>query len=175
MKINTIMKLLRAKLKGSLAVAVENGMRIGSGVTVMGNVNFGSGPYLIALEDHVRISSNVTFVTHDGGTWAFREYFNGKYQNVVKFGKIEVGEGAFIGTGSTILPGVKIGHHAVIGAGSIVTKDVPEETVWAGVPAKQICTLQEYAEKCRTNMPNDFDMDAYRKNKKEYLVKYYWK
>ena len=172
-KLKTLVKLIRIKLKGSLAIAVEDGMRIGSGVTVMGNVNFGSEPYLISLGNNVRISFNVTFVTHDGGTWAFRDYYDGEYSNIVKFGKIEVGDSTFIGAGSTIMPGVRIGHHAVIGAGSVVTKDIPAETVWAGVPAKQICTLQEYAQKSERTMPEDFDMEAYRKDKKAYLVKYY--
>lgn len=173
MKIKAIFKLIRYKLKGSLASAIEGGMRVGAGVSVMGGVNFGSEPYLISLGNNVRISSNVTFITHDGGTWAFRNYYDGEFQDTLKFGKIEVENDTFIGAGSTILPGVKIGHHAVVGAGSVVTKDIPDETVWAGVPAKQICSLQEYAQKSKNAFPADFDMDAYRKDKKQYLIKYY--
>ena len=173
MKIKALCKLIRYKLKGSLSVAVEEGMRVGTGVSVMGSVNFGSEPYLISLGNNVRISSNVTFITHDGGTWAFRNYYDGEFQDTLKFGRIEVGNGTFIGSGSTILPGVKIGHHAVVGAGSIVTKDIPDETVWAGVPAKQICSLLEYAQKSKAAFPADFDMDAYHKDKKQYLIKYY--
>lgn len=94
-------------------------------------------------------------------------------QGIVKFGPIKVGDGTFIGAGSTILPGVTIGSHAVIGAGSVVTKHVPEETVWAGVPARQICTLREYAVRSKTAMPADFDLKAYNENKKEYLISYY--
>ena len=148
-------------------------MRIGSGVTVMGNVNYGSEPYLISMGDNVRISSNVHFTYHDGGTWAFRNYYDGEYQDIVKFGRITVGDCTFIGARAMILPGVMIGHHAVIGAGSVVTNDVPAETVWAGVPAKQICTLREYAEKSKAAMPADFDMVAYHGNKKQYLIRYY--
>ena len=80
-----------------------------------------------------------------------------------------------MGARSTIMPGVRIGSNAVIGAGSIVTKDVPAETVWAGVPARQICTLREYAERSKAAMPPDFDMNAYNTNKKEYLISYYYK
>ena len=166
--------LLKRKLKGALAVAKEEGLVAGRGVTVMGGVNFGSEPYLISLGDNVRISSNVNLITHDGGTWAFRNYYE-DMQNVVKFGSIRVGDGTFIGAGSTIMPGVTIGRHAVIGAGSVVTKDVPDETVWAGVPARQICTLREYAERCRNSMPADFDMATYKSNKKEYLISTYMK
>ena len=68
MKIRALCKLIRNKLKGSFASAIEDGMRAGSNVSVMGGVNFGSEPYLISLGNNVRISFNVTFITHDGGT-----------------------------------------------------------------------------------------------------------
>lgn len=73
------------------------------------------------------------------------------------------------------MPGIHIGSHAVIGAGSVVTKDVPAETVWAGVPARQICTLREYAERCKASVPADFDLNAYKADKKGYLISYYMK
>ena len=53
--------------------ALKAGMVEGERVSVMGGVNFGSEPYLIKLGDDVRISFDVTFVNHDGGTWAFRD------------------------------------------------------------------------------------------------------
>ena len=62
MRVKTIMKQIRRKIKGSLAIAVEDGMRVGTGVSVMGGVNFGSEPYLISLGNNVRISSNVTLL-----------------------------------------------------------------------------------------------------------------
>ena len=172
MTIRALCKLIRNKLKGSLASAIEDGMRAGANVSVMGGVNFGSEPYLISLGNNVRISSEVTFITHDGGTWAFRNYYD-DVRDIVKFGAIQVDDGVFVGARSIIMPGVKIGHHAVIGAGSVVTKNVPAETVWAGVPARQICTLREYAEKAKSEMPVDFDMGAYHKDKKQYLTRYY--
>lgn len=52
---------------------------------------------MIELADNVRLSFNVTFVTHDGGTWAFRD--NKRYADVIRYGKIYVGEHTFIGTG----------------------------------------------------------------------------
>jgi acetyltransferase-like isoleucine patch superfamily enzyme len=51
---------------------------------------------------------------------------------------VEIGEGSFIGFGSMILPNVKIGRHAVIGSNSVVSKDVPDYSVVAGMPAKII-------------------------------------
>ena len=80
-----------------------------------------------------------------------------------------------MGARSTILPGVTIGSHCVVGAGSLVNKDVPDGTVVAGVPAKFICTTEEYAEKCLKNMPSDFNETEYLNNKKDYLVSHFMK
>lgn len=57
------------------------------------------------------------------------------------FKKVEIGKRAWIGANVTILPGVKIGDYAVIGAGSVVTKDIPARCVAVGVPARVIKTL----------------------------------
>lgn len=170
MRIGRLMRLVINKLKGSLRVAKEQGMIVEDGVTVMSSVNFGSEPYLITLRKNCRISSNVLFITHDGGIHAFRCFE--QYKNAVKYGKIVVGENTFIGAGSIIMPGVKIGSHCVIGAGSVVTKDIPNETVVCGVPARVVCTLKEYAEKCMDNLPEDFDVQAYSKDKKSYLLEH---
>ena len=56
--------------------------------------------------------------------------------NELEFGKVTIGDGSDIGMGATLLPGVKIGKGAIVGAGSIVTKDVEPFTVVAGNPAK---------------------------------------
>lgn len=56
----------------------------------------------------------------------------------LKFAPVIIKDGCDIGIGAIILPGVTIGEGSVIGAGSVVTKDVPEYTVWAGVPAKMM-------------------------------------
>ena len=148
-------------------MALSQGLNAGKNVTVMGSVNFGSEPYLITLDDNVRITYGVTFVTHDGGTWAFRDI--DEYKHVIKYGKIHVGERTFIGCNSTILPGVTIGKRCVIGAGSVVTKDIPDGTVACGVPAKVVMTTEEYAQKSLNNMP-PYDIEEYKKNKKEYLI-----
>lgn len=63
------------------------------------------------------------------------------------FGPISVGNNVFIGIRSIIMPGVHIGDNCVIGAGSIVTKDVKEGSVVAGVPARQIGTIDDYRTK----------------------------
>ncbi len=106
-------------------VLVENKVFIGNNVTVKSGVQLWDG---VTLEDNVCIGPNVTF-TND-------KYPKSRNKNY-KMEKTIVKEGASIGANSTILPGVVIGRNAIVGAGSVVTKDIPDNTVWVGNPAKQ--------------------------------------
>ena len=154
--------------------AIKKGMKVGKGVSLAGRygVSFGSEPYLITLGDYVRISGDVKFFTHDGGTWAFRDL--DEYKKVFKFGPISVGDHTFIGNGVMILPGVKIGSRCVIGAGAVVTKDVPDNSVVAGVPARVIMSTWEYADKIKASFDKEnHDLASYKSNKKEYLISRY--
>lgn len=161
-----VIRQIKKMVLGSYRLALSEGLIAGKGVSVMGGVSFGTEPYLITLEDNVRISNDVAFVNHDGGTWAFRD--KDKYKDVVKFGRIKIGERTFVGRGSTIMPGVTIGKRCVIGAGSVVTKDIPDGSVAVGVPARVIMTTDAYADKSLSRMA-EFDKEAYERDKKAYL------
>lgn len=102
----------------------------------------GSEPFLIEIGDNVTITRGVSFVNHDGGAALFRNEYSGL--NV--YGKIKVGNNVFIGINTIIMPGVKIGNNVIVGAGSVVNRDVPDNVVVAGVPAKIIKTIDEYKE-----------------------------
>ena len=160
---------LEGEILGSYKQALKNGLKSGKGVSIMTGVSFGTEPYLITLEDEVRVSINVSFVTHDGGTWAFRDL--PEYVDVIKFGKIHVGSRTFIGCNSIIMPGVTIGKRCVIGAGSVVTKDIPDGCVAAGVPARVITTTEEYAKKCKDSCA-PYDKAAYLRDKRAFLETY---
>ena len=135
------------------------------------STNFGSEPWLITIGRHVELSGNVVFITHDGATWVFRNRNQlNKYSDVIRYGKIIIKDNCFIGMNSVILPGITIGPNSIVGAGSIVTKDVPPNSVYAGNPAHMICSVEEYAEKCLRETP-DYNIEAYHKNKKEELLR----
>jgi maltose O-acetyltransferase len=95
-------------------------------------------PELIEIEDDVGISRGVTIVAHFATTDFLRQYIGG-----TKFGKVHIKRGAVIGTHAIILPGVTIGEGAIIGAGAVVTKDVPPFCIAAGNPAKVIRDIKE--------------------------------
>ncbi|MBP2070688.1 acyltransferase [Thermoanaerobacterium butyriciformans] len=112
---------------------------------IYGKVNWGTEPWIIKLGDNVHITNNVTFVTHDGGTLLFR-----KLQPDLEITKpIIVGNDVYIGTNAIILPGVTIGNKVIIGAGAVVAKNIPDNSVVVGNPARIIKTADEYFEKIK--------------------------
>lgn len=143
----------------------EMGVRIGERCRIY-TANFGSEPWLIRIGNHVCISNDVTFVNHNLN-WPFQD----KYDSLTGFGKIEIHDNCQIGVGVLILPNVTIGPNSVVGAGSVVTKDVPPNTVAAGNPARPICTLEEYEKKCiegHIAIPDD------RHAAREVLERHFW-
>lgn len=102
-------------------------------------------PQLIKFHNNDIVTSNVTFVNHDIFHLGLNKLGKGKfyYQN----GCIEVMDNVFIGCNSTILSNVRIGPNAIVAAGSVVTKDVPPNSVVAGVPAQVIGTFDDYVQK----------------------------
>lgn len=89
------------------------------------------------------------FITHDVTHFMLNNIESNEEKFSERIGCIEVGNNVFIGTGTKILYDVKIGDNVIIAAGSIVTKDIPSNTVIAGVPAKKICSFEDYIEKGR--------------------------
>jgi len=115
-----------------------------SGVKIGGDAIINMGLHIIdnylgngsvTIGDRVDFGPNITLITNSGPTKSKLRKIK-KYAK--KFGKIMISDDAWIGTGVIILPGIKIGKAAVVGAGSIVTKDIPNYWVVAGNPAKKI-------------------------------------
>ena len=122
------------------------GVNIGNGCSVAYNVEFGSEPYLITIGDNVRITAGVRFITHDGGMWVVRN-IDKQYKDMDLIRPISVGNNVHIGINAIIMPGVKIGDNCIVACGAVVTKDVPNNSIVGGVPAKTIETIDEYIEK----------------------------
>lgn len=157
--------------KSNLQLFVEGGGQVGEGCSIYSDVFFGSEPYLITIGNHVRVSYGVKFATHDGGVWTLRKM--GILENADVFGPITVGDNTNIGWNVIILPGVNIGKNCVIGAGAVVTKDIPDNSVAVGVPARVIETVDEYYEKIKEKC--DFTKDMGKSAKKAYLLNKYQK
>lgn len=132
-------------------MAHENEVHLGKNVQLIGPVHpniWSSEPYLITIGDNTTISFDVVFLTHCGETRVFRNLAkNEQEKQTVIYKKVVVGTNCFIGCRSIIMPGVHIGNNVIVGAGSVVTRDIPDNMVCAGVPAKVICTIDEYKQK----------------------------
>ena len=148
-------------------------VKIGKNVSLISpGPNFGSEPYLITIGDNTTVSFDVAFVTHDGGTRVLRNLAtHEKEKQTVIYGQIKIGKNCFIGCRSTILPGVTIGDNSIIGAGSVVNRDIPANCVAAGVPCKVICTLEEYKEKHKDDFL--YMVNLPYEQKKKYLLDLY--
>lgn len=145
----------------------KQGVQIGEGCEIYRDVNFGSEPYLIKIGNRVRVTSGVKFCTHDGGMWVLREMYE-DMRNADLFGKIEIGDNVHIGWNTVIMPGVKIGNNALIGCGAVVTRDIPDNSVAVGVPARVIKTIDEYYDKAKLNAIMTAKMSG--DEKKEFII-----
>lgn len=107
---------------------------------------FGSEPFMIELGDNVHITGECQFLTHDGSTLIFRK----EVPRLEVTKPISIGNDVFIGYRTIILPGVKIGNRCVIGAGSIVNRDIPDNSVAVGNPCKVVKSSDELLEKLKS-------------------------
>lgn len=86
----------------------ETGLTIGEGCDIHKSGFFGSEPWLVKIVNHVRITKNVQFITHDGGLWTLRKI--GLIDDcAVKYGSIQIGDNCNISWDVTIMPNIKIG------------------------------------------------------------------
>jgi acetyltransferase-like isoleucine patch superfamily enzyme len=123
------------------------GIKLGKNVRFYG-INpgmFSTEPWLISIGNNVYITNGCQFITHDGGTLILRD----EVPDLELTAPISIGSNVYIGLNVTIMPGVKIGNRVIIGAGSIVAKDIPDNSVAVGVPARVIKSVDEYLEKAK--------------------------
>lgn len=116
---------------------------------------FPMDPKLLYIHDNVTIAANVTFCTHDAIRHVLMNMDEKKYE--MNRGAIEIEDNVFIGIGSIILPNVHIGKNVIVAAGSIVTKDIPNNSIVAGNPAKIIGKFDDLKLKREKNISKTID------------------
>lgn len=130
--------------------SINDGTKIGTFVEIQKNAFIGKNCKIsshtficegVHIEDNVFVGHNVTFI-NDKHPRATNE--DGSMQTDADWGVVEtfIRKGASIGSSSTIMCGVTVGENSIVGAGAVVTKDVPPNTIVAGVPAKVIKKLK---------------------------------
>jgi len=131
--------LIRKKKQRYIEELKRRGLQIGEHVNFAGDIFLDpSHCYLIDIGDNCTFAPGARLIAHDASTKQFLGF--------TKFAKIKIKENCFIGDSVIVLPGVTIGPNSIVGAGSVVTKDVPPNSVSAGNPAHVIGELDSYLE-----------------------------
>lgn len=138
-----------------------------SKVHIYGSVKWSTEPWIISIGENVHITNGVNFIGHDGGTLLFRHIVPDL--EITK--PITVGNDVYIGNNVLIMPGVKIGNRVIIGAGAIVSRDIPDNSVAVGVPAKVTKTADAYFEKIKSESLHLGHLKGEEKDRA--LMKYY--
>lgn len=118
--------------------------------------NLPSDPEMIYLHNNIKIATGVYFCTHDIMELMFndnpicvdklkKETLKDRFERHKD--KIEIYDNVFLGANAMLMGGIKVGPNAIVAANSVVTKDVPENSVVAGNPAKIIGTYSDVLEK----------------------------
>jgi len=116
---------------------VSKGLVLGREVQIIADFFFDPCHcFLISIGDNTTICPNVRLIAHDASAQRKLGY--------TKIGRVVIGKNCFLGDSVIVLPDVKIGDDSIIGAGAIVTKDIPEGSVAFGQPARVVANTREY-------------------------------
>lgn len=138
-------RLVAARVARRWARLRAMGMHIGDDVNLPDSTWIDvSHCFLISVGDHCGFGDGCLILAHDAQM--------DEYLDAARIGRVIIHPSCHIGARSIILAGVEIGPRTIVGAGSVVSRSLPPDSVCAGNPAKVICTLDEYLDKHRRRM-----------------------
>ena len=169
--INKAVRYVQEKRRAKyIAALISHGLKLGKNVSIIDTFYFDpSHCFLISIGDNCTICPNVRLIAHDASTKKILGY--------TKIGRIDIKENCFIGDSAIVLPHVSIGPHSIVGAGSVVTRSIPPQTIAAGNPAKVISKVDDYVKKIQDirNKKKVFSEEYYIQNlndvKKEEMIR----
>lgn len=135
----------------------RNGIEIGEGSIFFdpkSTIVDAQNPKLIKIGRNVRVTAGCKILSHDF-SWSVIGGIYGQVLGAV--GTVNIGDNVFIGMNTVILRNTDIGDNVIIGAGSVVTGKVDSNSVYAGVPAKKIMTIEEFYKKRLSNVKKDIE------------------
>lgn len=142
-------------------------MKIGENCHIYTNAIDTEHGYLIEIGNNVTIS-HAEIQAHDASTKKVLGYS--------KVGRVVIGDNVFIGTRAIILPGVRIGNNVVIGAGSVVSRDIPNNSICIGSPARVVDTYENFKKKNETlfqqSLAQNTSVSKKLENEKKQMIDY---
>lgn len=147
---NRIKDIYKVYVRGDANVSnlIKRGMVVGENLQLQGECKIDSShAWLISIGDNVTIAPRVHILAHDASTK--------KHLGYTRIGLVSIGDNVFVGADSVILPGVQLGGGCIIGAGSVVSRDIPAGKVAAGVPARVVCDVDDYVTRCRAQVGDE--------------------
>ena len=135
---------------------IKYGAKIGKNFHNYGDVDYGHA-HLLKIGDNVTFAAKSHILMHDASTKKELKYS--------KVGVVDIGDNVFVGANAIILGPVKIGNKVIIGCGSVVTNDIPSNSVVVGVPAKVIKTYDKYMDESKELFEKAPVFDKYWKEK----------
>ncbi len=152
-----ISKIQNYRKKKYMAELIKRGIKIGKNSHILDGAFLDpSHCFLISIGDNCTLAPNVRLIAHDASM--------NKHLGIGKIGRIKIHDNCFLGDSVIVLSGVSIGPNAIIGAGSVVTRDIPPNSVAAGNPAKIITSFDKFMKRHNDNKDKYrcFSQEKYR-------------